>query len=123
MPGCTPIRSNRLPSLPLPPPAVGAGAAAVPYSFTVDSGSGLLELTCSSTASRANCAGKPMGANYVLNASSVVSTPAVCNAAGVGCLGGGQCYYSQAVSGPGPEAGHGPDASLLGEPLALSVRC
>ncbi|PRW05907.1 hypothetical protein C2E21_9413 isoform A [Chlorella sorokiniana] len=80
--------------------AVGQGSSAVTYDFTVDSGSGLLELSCASSTSNANCP-KALTNSYKLSSSKVLNTQATCTAAGSGCLlpGSQQCYYSQGLTG------------------------
>lgn len=80
--------------------AMGQGSSAVTYDFTVDSGSGLLELSCASSTSNANCP-SPLKNSYQLSSSKIVSTQAACTAAGTGCLlpGSNQCYYSQGLTG------------------------
>ena len=101
--------------LPVPVPTVGAGARQKTYSLTVDTGSSLLELSCASPAARANCAGRRQGQNYVLQPSRVISNASACAATGVGCLAGGQCYYSQEVGGTQRTSGEAPGGGRGGQ--------
>lgn len=84
--------------------AFGSGANKVSYSFTVDTGSGLLEPSCSSAAAAANCQGtKDLLTSYNLTADHMVSTAKGCAATGINCLVPGNasstCFYSQALTG------------------------
>jgi hypothetical protein len=82
---------------------VGTGSAAIPYNFTVDTGSAVLLLTCKTPTSTANCGGNlPASSNYELTPAKTVTGPAMCNVntTGIGCLlPNNQCFISEAVSG------------------------
>jgi deoxycytidylate deaminase len=81
--------------------SLGASGNKVPYSFTVDTGSGVLLATCRTENSLANCANAlPVKQNYLLSPAATVSDKATCDSTGVGCilLPSNNCCLSEEVS-------------------------
>ena len=115
-----PALQNRQVSL-----AVGSGAGAVQYQFSVDTGSSLLEVTCQSAAAQANCGGRALAGSYVLTPAHAITSPAACADTGVDCYvpgaagAPGTCYFSQGVSGGG---GGGARASLVARTCGAAGR-
>jgi len=82
---------------------MGTGDAAVAYQFAVDTGSSLLEVSCQSSAAKANWGGKALSSSFVLMPAQTISSAAACAATGIDCFvtgASGQpgvCYFSQGV--------------------------
>lgn len=82
--------------------SLGTSGNKVPYSFTVDTGSGVLLATCRTESSLANCGNAlPAKQNYVLSTAATVTDKATCDSTGIGCMltPSNKCFLSEEVSG------------------------
>jgi hypothetical protein len=81
---------------------IGRAEKARPYSFTLNTASSMLVMTCRTAAARANCpGGLPASDNYVLQATNVVRSSNCSRAAtGVACVladESAKCFVSEPV--------------------------
>jgi hypothetical protein len=81
--------------------SLGTGSNKVPYSFTVDTRSGVLLATCKTPQSTSNCGNNlPSAHNYKLTPAATVSDAATCDSTGIGCMlsPSKTCFLSEQVS-------------------------